>query len=578
MSLVGVPLSPVGGSAPDAVRGGMAAVAPTLSRTVITDEQGRFSFAKMPAGQFNITVNRSQFLPWNYGQKKPGGPGSQLRLNDGEQVKVTAALVRGGVISGTVLGPDGDPQPGARVQAWRYQNVTGVVREMQANTVIADDRGVYRMFNLTPGDYVIGAAPNASDLMVMTATTTVADDLERAIMSSPVTPPGAPGFPATITVPNTQPNVGAGSQPPAGYLPTYYGGTIARGDASIVRVTGGDEHPGLDIPVQLITGTNIRVTVSNPLPPNVMISAGLKLENGRAQTTMMRTSMNRGENTVTFRDVAPGRYTVLVQTILMLQNNIQVVNGVAVSGPTNLRPELAPSERLWARVPVVVSGEAEIAASAMLQPGRSISGLVVLEMNRPAGLGRPPVVSQYQVQLMTPGGEPPDFQNTARATVGADGRFTLEGVPPGTYTLRVNGQMKSAIVDSQDTLDFPLVFAGERDVTGAVLTVSDTASEINGVISQATGEPALDYQIVTAATDSRFWMPGSRRIVVTRPMPNGQYTVRGLPEGQYVIAAVSDLEQGGQFDPEFLRAIQTAGIRVTLTEGGKAVQNIRVAR
>jgi hypothetical protein len=403
----------------------------------------------------------------------------------------------------------------------------------------------------------------------------VADAIERAIASGPVTPAAAPGLPATVTINNPQPVRFEPAQAPAGYLPTYYGGTIARADAAIVHITGGDEHSGTDIPVQLVTGTNIRVTVATPVPAGVTVNAGLKLENQRASGSILRAVPSR-EGVIVLRDVAPGRYLLLAQTTVRPETNIQVVNGVAV--PSNVRRELGPSERLWARVPVVVSGEDQLQVSVTLQPGRSISGIVLFDFHRPTGIPAPARPVNYQVQLAAPNIEQPDFQTTSRASVDSDGRFTLEGVFPGTYMIRATGQLESSMVDGQDTLDFPLVFTGERDISGAVLTLSDRPTEISGTLSQPSGEPALDYTIVAAATDSRYWTPGTRRVIVTRPMPNGQYTVRGLPEGRYVIAAVTDLESGGQYDPEFLRAIQSAGIAVTLSAGGKAVQNIRVAR
>jgi len=67
-SLVGVPVNPVGGGLAvgslGARAGALPTVAPSLGRMVITDEQGRFTFPRMPAGQFTLNVTRSQFLPF----------------------------------------------------------------------------------------------------------------------------------------------------------------------------------------------------------------------------------------------------------------------------------------------------------------------------------------------------------------------------------------------------------------------------------------------------------------------------------------------------------------------------------
>jgi hypothetical protein len=67
--------------------------------------------------------------------------------------------------------------------------------------------------------------------------------------------------------------------------------------------------------------------------------------------------------------------------------------------------------------------------------------------------------------------------------------------------------------------------------------------------------------------------------VVARPAPDGRYTVRGLPAGTYIVAAVNDLDNGAQFDPEFLKSMAAASsMRVTLVEGSKVAQDLRVVR
>jgi hypothetical protein len=83
--------------------------------------------------------------------------------------------------------------------------------------------------------------------------------------------------------------------------------------------------------------------------------------------------------------------------------------------------------------------------------------------------------------------------------------------------------------------------------------------------------------VIAAAVDPQYWTPGSRRILTSRPGPLGRYTFRNLPPGSYYLAVVTDLEPGGQFDPELLKTL-TSGVRVTLTEGGKLQQDLRIAR
>jgi hypothetical protein len=88
----------------------------------------------------------------------------------------------------------------------------------------------------------------------------------------------------------------------------------------------------------------------------------------------------------------------------------------------------------------------------------------------------------------------------------------------------------------------------------------------------------MEYAVIAASADPRFWTPGSRRIGMARPGPNGQYVLRNLPPGDYLLAAIADLEPGGQYDPEFLKTLPGASVRVSLSEGAKLVQDLRLDR
>ena len=83
---------------------------------------------------------------------------------------------------------------------------------------------------------------------------------------------------------------------------------------------------------------------------------------------------------------------------------------------------------------------------------------------------------------------------------------------------------------------------------------------------------------MVASADDKFWTPGSRRIAISRPTSDGRYAVRNLPPGDYLIGAVTDLENGGQYDPEFLKTLSSASLRIVLTENQKLSQDLRAAR
>jgi hypothetical protein len=143
-------------------RGGSVQVQFTssLSRTVITDASGAFSFPRLPAGNFTLQVSHNQYLAATYGQTRYGGQGKFVALTDGQQANLKMPLQRGGVITGMVIGPEGEPIRNAQVRTWRVDISSGFRRLQTVNAGQTDDRGIYRVFGLTPGEYYVSAAPS----------------------------------------------------------------------------------------------------------------------------------------------------------------------------------------------------------------------------------------------------------------------------------------------------------------------------------------------------------------------------------------------------------------------------------
>jgi len=103
-------------------------------------------------------------------------------------------------------------------------------------------------------------------------------------------------------------------------------------------------------------------------------------------------------------------------------------------------------------------------------------------------------------------------------------------------------------------------------------------AELGGVLQDSSGQPTSDYTIVLFSADQRFWTPQSRRIVSARPTTEGKYAFRDLPAGEYRLAALEDVEPESWFDPNFLRTLIGASTSVTIVEGEKKTQDLKVNR
>jgi hypothetical protein len=354
-------------------------------------------------------------------------------------------------------------------------------------------------------------------------------------------------------------------------LPTYYPATLVPSQAALIAVDGTGERSGVDVQVQRVLSGGVDGMIAMPPLDGVVIQVSLV----SADPLFGNVNSNRPgqDGRFQFRGIAPGRY-VVVATTVPAPPTPTFINGVPTPPPPQ-PPRIDDAQKLWARTEVTVESQSTTQISLSLQPGRSISGIVTFEMDKPPDLSR----ARFTVTAnMATTGPMPYFGQAPTAQVGPDGRFTLNGVVPGTYVLRATGNIKSSMVNGQDTLDFPLEFTAEHDITGVVVTLTDRMTELTGTITDEAGRPGFAYTIVAAAADPRYWTPGSRRIVTTRPDTSGRYTFRNLPPGDYLLAALTELEPGRQFDQELLRTLAGSSMRVTLGEGTKLTQSLRVGR
>jgi len=67
---------------------------------------------------------------------------------------------------------------------------------------------------------------------------------------------------------------------------------------------------------------------------------------------------------------------------------------------------------------------------------------------------------------------------------------------------------------------------------------------------------------------------GSAR--ATRPASDGRFSVADLPAGDYLIAALTDVEPDEWKRAEFLGQLVAAGVKVTIRDGERTVQDLRL--
>jgi hypothetical protein len=122
-----------------------------------TDEDGNFKFTDLRQRAYWIYVREAR----GYVQPFiPESEGNYYRIGD----HAVITMVRGGVITGRVMTADGEPMVGATVSATLMRDAEGkpLRRGHGRGARATDDRGVYRLWGLTAGTYVVSVGSNLS--------------------------------------------------------------------------------------------------------------------------------------------------------------------------------------------------------------------------------------------------------------------------------------------------------------------------------------------------------------------------------------------------------------------------------
>lgn len=556
--------------------------------TAVTDLEGRFSFTKLPAAPLTLRASKVGYLDITYGQKKLGSgrAGTSIQLTDGQKIEnVQLQMPRGGVISGMVVDEVGDPAFSVPVRAFKYVMRNGV-REWTATGKMGetDDRGQYRIPGLVPGEYIVCAVPR-DELVAAAAAYEAslarlieirASQASRGIvdpnMRNGVPPPPPPPPPANLFGPSPE-------GPNEAYVTICAPGTTRMSDAMTITLDVAEERPSQNLQLQLLPIARVsgRVVWTDGKLPTAGPSGGTTADT-QVQLVDRAAPNNpagprvihvKADGSFVFTNVQPGQYTLEAHADVPMSEPAPATQGQRTPAPT-----MTP---LWASVEIAVSGQSISDLTLAMAHGMNVSGRVVAEGAAPVDLSR------LRLTALAAGPMYGEFSIPA-AKVEADGRFTITGVVPGRYRIgsapgpAAGVVIKSSVFGGADTLDFPIEVKPGADVFGGVLTAVPRFAEISGLLQDATNKPVPGFTVIAFSVDSRYWTPASRRIQAARPTTDGRFTLRNLPAGEYRLAAVNDVETGEWFDPALLRQLMTTSITVTLAEGERKDQTLRIVR
>lgn len=270
-----VMIAPAGQVNPASVRG-VSAVA--RLRSVVADETGHFSVEDLETGIYYVRATVPGYVQVNEDRLS-----RQAAHRPGDSV--TLRMAKGGVITGRVTGPTSEPVVGILMGATRINKNGEAASDeafgdgmqpsqssimMQVGQFSTDDRGVYRIYGLQPGAYLVSAGVGRSYFQIL--------------------------------------------DPFSGSAPTYYPSST-RGGATPVQVRLGEETSDIDIRFRDQPGHSISGTVIGKVSSSLGLSINIiALAEGQTQAPVgMSVSLplpDNGGPAFTFGGIPDGDYRI----------------------------------------------------------------------------------------------------------------------------------------------------------------------------------------------------------------------------------------------------------------------------
>jgi hypothetical protein len=171
--------------------------------------------------------------------------------------------------------------------------------------------------------------------------------------------------------------------------------------------------------------------------------------------------------------------------------------------------------------------------------------------------------------------------NPPAGVINADGSFSIAEVPAGKYRLAAASNpawsLRSAVVNGRDLLDAPLEITSLQSLAGMTVTFTDRPTEITGTLFDALNRPTPEYSIVVFTSDRNLWGTAPRRMSgAVKLGSDGTFRVTGLPPGEYYLSAVTEATPSQLNDPVFLDQLVQVAVRITLAEGEKKQQDLKL--
>ena len=478
---------------------------------VTTDADGKYEFRDVRPGRYTVRAVREGFFGKPVNGAYPPTVWSDIVVAEKETKQVSLALIPGATMEGRVNDVAGNALPNATVQVFSVAYQTGFALLQPAIAGAAkttDARGEYQLFWIPPGDYFLGATPAV-----------------RA---------GGPGTPFQ----------------PGGR--TFYPSETNLAAATPIAIRGGEELRRMDISIRNATSFKIAGTVTNtiPIPPNANGGTGtatvfFHLANRDLETpTDAPIANNAGNISLALAsgpfeipNVPPGSYEVLAR---VADSSVGTGLGAFSWG----RALVEVSDRDVTNVSITVTPPANVKGSVRMADGTALPPNLRVSLT--------PMGGSTRVALYT-------LLTTRAATVGAEGSFTVQSVPPGRFRLNAVSGMPQDFYVSDVRQNATSVYDGGFDVDNRnpgplEIILSNGAGVIDGVVSDGASKQYSGAIVALVPDPHRF---ENRAVFATVTSDaSGRFVFRGIAPGEYRLYAWETTPPNAYQNANFVRRFE----------------------
>jgi hypothetical protein len=331
------------------------------------------------------------------------------------------------------------------------------------------------------------------------------------------------------------------------YAPTYHPGVLSSAEAQPVSVIAGQDSGRIEFRLQIVRPSRISGTITTP--GQYRLLSGTVLLVGRDEplnSPLLAEDVEfQPDGRFFLRNVPPGRFQI------------------------RARAEVAPKRVTWfSSYTITVDGQDVAGVSMILSPGAVAGGRVDWA---PGATRRPSRDAVMRVRAPLADGS--SFGDSLSGDIAPDGTFTIAGIMRGPHFFTVEGLPEPWVLTSvlwrgRNVIDQVTTVDDGQQLADLHLIVSAEATQLEGIVRDASGRPAGDMLVVTSAPPPAVPSPANPRFRATRTDKDGRYRLSGLPAGDYRIAAVSGMDELLVHRREWLGRLSASGTPVSLARQG----------